>query len=89
MSTKTVEHYMSLDYPIEIRKIPEDLIVRGRGYSACIPCLGRWAFYAEGESEAEALAKLREVKRSLFEHFISRGRTIPPPPPSPEWGEGE
>jgi len=81
LSTKTLEHYMSLDYPVEVRKVPEEL---GKGYSACIPSLGRWTFYAEGDTEAEALAKLQEIKRNLFEHFIGRGRTIPPPPPSPE-----
>lgn len=81
MKSNTVEFYMAQDYPVEIRAISEDL---GGGYSASIPCLGRWAFYAVGDTVEEALAELTEVKRALFEDMISRGQSVALPPPLPE-----
>lgn len=71
----------TLDYPVEIRAIPAEL---GGGYSACIPSLGRWAFFADGETPEEALEHLDEVKTALFEDMIERGKEIPAPPPLPE-----
>ena len=81
MSKGALEYYMAQDYPVEIRRIPESL---GGGYSASIPHLGRMAFFADGDTVEEALAKLERVKRTLFQHMISQGRPIPPPPPLPE-----
>ncbi len=81
MKPGTLDYYMTLDYPVEIRAIPDEL---GGGYSASIPYLGRWAFFAEGDTAQEALEALQELKVTLFEDMISRGKTIPLPPPIPE-----
>jgi hypothetical protein len=42
------------------------------------------AFFAEGDSVGQALARLEETKRTLFEDMIARGEEIPPPPALPE-----
>jgi antitoxin HicB len=81
MKTGALEYYMALDYPAEIRAIPKDL---GGGYSASIPCLGRWAFYADGETAQEALDNLQDVKATLIQDMLERGKAIPAPPPIPE-----
>jgi antitoxin HicB len=81
MSTGTVEEYLKLDYPVEIRAIPAEL---GGGYSACIPHLGRWAFFADGDTPQEAMEHLDEVKAALFEDMLEHGKKIPLPPPLPE-----
>ena len=82
MKSDTIEYYMAQNYPIEIREIPTDL---GGGYSASIPCLGRWAYFAEADSVEEALEELSAVKRDLFEDMLSRGKKIPLAPPLPEY----
>jgi len=81
MSISRAERHKALDYPVEIRVIPGEL---GGGYSACIPCLGRWTFFADGETPEEALAHLEEVRVALFEDMVERGKEIPAPPPLPE-----
>lgn len=81
MKNSTLEYYMAQDYPIEIRAIPSDM---GGGYSASIPHLGRMAFFAVGDTIPEALTALDEVKEVMFEDMISRGKSIPAPPPLPE-----
>ncbi len=42
-----LEFYLSLDYPVEIRRLPAE---DGGGYIACIPHLGRWMFTAAGDT---------------------------------------
>lgn len=81
MNKGTLEYYMALDYPVEVRAIPDDM---GGGYSASIPFLGRYAFYADGETAEDALRRLHEVKRVVFEDMLERGKTVPLPPPLPE-----
>lgn len=81
MNTDKLEVYLGLDYPVEIRAIPAEL---GGGYSAAIPFLGRGAFHADGDTPAEALENLQEVKRVVFEDLLEQGKEIPPPPPRPE-----
>ena len=81
MSDNMSEKCETLDYPVEIRAIPVEL---GGGYSACIPCLGRWTFFADGETPEEALANLDKVKAVLFEDMKEHGKEIPAPPPLPE-----
>lgn len=76
-----LEYYMSLDYPVEVRRIPNTL---GGGYSASIPHLGRMAFFAEGDTVDEAIAELDNVKCQLFQHMLDKGKDIPVPPPLPE-----
>lgn len=81
MKTGTVEFYMQLDYPVELRAIPKDM---GGGYYASIPYLGRDAFLADGDTVEEALEQLEEVKFILFKDMIESGREIPLPPPLSE-----
>lgn len=74
---KTIEYYMSLDYPVEIRRIdPSD----GGGYIATIPFLGAHAFVGDGETPQEAYDNLEAAKAEIFEDYISRGLSIPEPP---------
>lgn len=84
MKKGTLEYYMAQNYPVEIREIPEEL---GGGYSASIPHLGRWAFFAVGDAIQEALEELEEVKQSLFEDMLERGKSIPPAPAYTEEAE--
>lgn len=72
------EFYMSLNYPIEVRRFSEE---EGGGYLVCIPYLGRWMFTAMGETLEEALQALEDVKRDHFERLLAEGKTIPLPPP--------
>lgn len=73
---KNLDYYMSLKYPVEIEKIPEE---EGGGYHVCIPLLGRYAFVGDGDTIEEALAHLEEVKRDLFSLYLARGIPIPEP----------
>lgn len=82
MSLKALEYYMSQNYPVEVRAIPEEL---GGGYSASIPSLGPWTFFAEGDTREEALCRLDETKRDLFADMIANGKEIPDAPSLPEY----
>lgn len=73
---KDINYYLSLNYPIEIIKIPED---EGGGYSACIPLLGRSAFISDGETIEEALKNLEIVKEENFSRMLEKGIPIPEP----------
>jgi predicted HicB family RNase H-like nuclease len=75
---RDLKFYMSLDYPVEIRRLSEE---DGGGYLACIPYLGRWMFTAAGDTIEEALHTLEEVKRDHFERLLSEGKEILLPPP--------
>ena len=81
MSTGRLEYYMSQNYPVEIRGVPDGL---GGGYSASIPYLGRWTFFAVGESVEEAISDLEEVKRVVFQELLNQGKAIPLAPPLAE-----
>lgn len=76
MSKQNLDYYMTLDYPVEFFKIPE---AYGGGYSAYIRQLGRYAFRGDGETIAEAIADLEEVKEILFEDYLEKGIPIPEP----------
>lgn len=41
------QEYVALDYPVEIRRLPEE---EGGEYIACIPALGRWSVQAAGDT---------------------------------------
>ncbi len=83
MKTKTLQYYLDLNYPIEIRKIPEE---EGGGYSASIPFLGKYAFVGDGETIDEALTSLENIKSYLFEKYLQEGIPIPEPPEEEEKG---
>jgi len=68
---------MSLDYPIEIRKIPDNL---GGGYMALIPAFGKAAI-GDGETPEEAIRDLNESKSTIFELYMKQGKPIPEPEP--------
>lgn len=80
---KTVDYYMTLEYPVVIREIPEH---EGGGYTAYIPMLGKSAFVGDGETIEEALANLEEIKRFLFAEYLKKGVPIAEPV-EPEPGE--
>ncbi|HPC36669.1 MAG TPA: toxin-antitoxin system HicB family antitoxin [Candidatus Marinimicrobia bacterium] len=73
---KDLDYYMSLNYPIEIIKIPEE---EGGGYMATIPQLGRNVFVGDGETIEEAIKMLDFVKEEWFKTYLERGREIPLP----------
>ncbi|MCS6949667.1 MAG: hypothetical protein NZ520_04300 [bacterium] len=74
-------NYTALDYPVEIRRLPEE---EGGGYLACIPVLGRWTVQAAGDTVEEALELLEEVKEAVFAHLREQGIAVPAPPPLEE-----
>ncbi len=73
---KDIKYYLSLNYPIEIRKIKDE---EGGGYQASIPMLGKYAFVGDGETVEEALSDLKKVKKYLFEKYLEEGIPIPEP----------
>ena len=78
---KDLKYYLSLYYPVEIRKISEE---DGGGFMASIPQLGAKAFRADGETVAEALTNLKKIKKSLFQDYLKEGVPIPEPEKEPE-----
>jgi predicted HicB family RNase H-like nuclease len=73
---KTLDHYMTLRYPVEIDQIAEE---EGGGISACIPLLGRYSCVADGDTVVEAIENLKAVKQDLLENLLERGIGIPEP----------
>ncbi|MBU0712651.1 type II toxin-antitoxin system HicB family antitoxin [bacterium] len=73
---KDLIFYMSLNYPIEIVRIPFD---EGGGFAASIPQLGRNVFVGDGETVDEAIKMLEFVKEEWFKTYLERGREIPLP----------
>jgi antitoxin HicB len=72
MAAKTLEYYMALPYPIVLISDPED----GTWYAKVPDLVG---CMADGDTPAEALAALDEVKALWFEVSLARGHTIPEP----------
>ena len=81
---KSLEYYLSLDYPVEIRRIDEQL---GGGYIATIPCLGSQTFVGDGETPQEAYENLQVSKAEVFQECLDEGLQIPEPPPATEIGD--
>ena len=79
---KTLEYYASLDYPVVLRRIPDDL---GGGYEASIPCLGAQSFVGCGDSPQEAYDNLQVAKREIFEEYLGEGIGIPEPSSQEEY----
>ena len=75
---KTIQHYLSLPYPIRIERVPEE---DGGGFVACIPLLGEHMFTGCGDTIAEALRALADIAIDHFETLISSGANIPEPSP--------
>lgn len=73
---KSLEYYLSLDYPVEIRRIDDSL---GGGYVASIPSLGSQAFVGDGETPQEAYENLQAAKKEIFEDYLKEGIPIPEP----------
>lgn len=73
---KNLKYYMDLDYPIEVRRIPEH---EGGGYMASIPLLGKYAFVGDGDTVEEAIENLNQVKKELFKEYLEKGIPIPEP----------
>jgi predicted HicB family RNase H-like nuclease len=74
---KALNYYLALDYPVEIKRIDENL---GGGYLASIPCLGSQAFVGDGDTPQEAYDNLMTAKAEIFEDYLQSGVQIPKPP---------
>ena len=73
---KTLDYYLTLDYPVEIRRIDDDL---GGGYAASIPSLGSQAFVGDGETPQEAYENLQAARKEIFAEYLEQGLSIPEP----------
>ena len=73
---KTLDYYLSLDYPVEIRRIDDNL---GGGYIASIPSLGAQSFVGDGDTPQEAYENLQAAKKEIFEEYLEAGVHIPEP----------
>lgn len=82
MGTKDLQKYMDLNYPIEIRHIPDE---EGGGVAATIPFLGADAFVGDGENISEALKSLNRVKEKLFKYYLENNIKIPLPPKTEDY----
>lgn len=71
MEPKSLNHYLQLEYPTLIRKMPDGL------YCAEIPLLSGCAGY--GKSADEALYELEGVKETVLEILFEKGKPIPEP----------
>ena len=74
MADKSVEYYLSLPYPVVLIPDSDD----GTWY-AKIPSLE--GCMADGDTPAEALGALEEVKQLWFEASLKHGHVIPEPEP--------
>jgi antitoxin HicB len=79
---KTLEYYASLDYPVVVRRIPDDL---GCGYEASMPCLGAQSFVGCGDSPQEAYDNLQVARGEIFAEYLDEGISIPEPPSQEEY----
>ena len=82
MSTKNLAYYLVLPYAVEILPISSG---EGGGYTACIPCLGRYSAVGDGETPEAADTDLRAALPSLLTGWLAQGIAIPEPgggPPS-------
>jgi len=77
-SQKDLEHYLSLNYEITLRKISRaEAGSNEPRYLAQIPLLE--GVMAEGKEPQEALSNLERVKRLSFELMLAQGKNIPEP----------
>jgi antitoxin HicB len=71
---RTLESYLSIDYPINLKKLCKD---DGGGWLAEHPDLK--GCVADGESEVEAIQNLKEVRELWLLTALTRNITIPMP----------
>ena len=76
MSTQNLTYYFSLPYAVEILPISSG---EGGGYTACIPCLGRYSAAGDSETPEAAYAALRAALPSLITGWLAQGVAIPEP----------
>lgn len=74
--TKTLAHYMSLDYVIEVKELHQQY---GGGYIAMIPLLLTASLSGWGETPAKALDFLEKKKEEVFRQWLEEGTEIPEP----------
>lgn len=74
--TKALEHYMNLDYAIEMKELPKQY---GGGYVAVIPLLAVASLSGWGETPAKALEILEKNKEEVFRQWLEEGTEIPEP----------
>lgn len=76
MSNKKLEHYLSLNYEILLRRLER----HGAFYfEARIAELDPLTFYGTGDTVDEAISDLEEVKREMFSYYIENGLPIATP----------
>lgn len=71
MKRKGLSHYLQLEYPTTIRRMPDGM------YCAEILPLKGCAAY--GKTADEALYELEGVKETVLEIFLEKGKPIPEP----------
>lgn len=76
MKMITKRQWNALRYPIALRQLST---VEGGGWLATIPMLGEGAFMADGETPAEAIEALENLRRDLYEMVVESGQPIPLP----------
>lgn len=66
----------ALRYPTLVQRASDE---EGGGFYAWIPLLGRGLFMADGETAAEALDNLEELRHENYDLVVASGRPIPLP----------
>ena len=72
----TREDWNALCYPTGVQRANDEEL---GGFYAWIPLLGRGLFMADGETTAEALDNLEELRRENYDLVVGSGRPIPLP----------
>lgn len=71
---KDLAYYLSLIYPIQIRRLTEE---EGGGWFAEIPLLP--GCMSDGETVEEAIVNLNDAKKGWIETYLELGREVPEP----------
>lgn len=75
-----IEEIARQPYPIEIHVLSDE---DGGGYHVFLPDFGHSACSATGDTVAEALTILEDVKREVVSLYLEKGIRIPEPSPNP------
>ena len=76
MTTKNLEYYMSLHYPILLTQLSDE---DGGGWFVQIPALP--GCMSDGETQLEALEMIEDAKRGWIESALKHNDPIPEPEP--------